>query len=330
MSLVALVIVIMIAGSYVWISRRPAAAISEAVESVKIATVAYVGSCPILIASANGYFTDEGVAAQIHFQPNGKDALAEVLQERADLATAADIPVMYAALNGEPVSVIATMAAMEDHAILGRTDRGIDSPASLRGKRIGVTIGTTTQFFLDAYLNRNRLSPAQVTVVDMRPKGLIEALARGELDAAVLYQPFLDMSATALRNEAIVLSGQAVYDVLFALAGTRDYVAAHQVTLEKVLRATLRGARSCKESPDAARSILADAMKTDPRTLERIWPSYQFEIALRQGLLLTLEDEARWAIKNKLATQTKVPNFLDNLGLKPLQAVAPSAVTVIH
>jgi NitT/TauT family transport system substrate-binding protein len=329
-SLVAIVISTLLAGTYVWISRRLSEVTPEAAKSVKIAAVAYIGSCPILMADANGYFANEGIAAEIYFQANGKDALAEVLKGRADLATAADIPIMYAAANGQPVSVVATMTTMEDHAVVGRTDRGIVAPVSLRGKRIGVTIGTTTQFFLDALLNRNKLSPADVTVVDLPPKALAEALARGEIDAAVLYQPFLNISATSLGNEAIVLSGEAVYDVSFVLAGTRDYVAAHHGTLEKVLRATLRGAQSCKESSDSARTVLAEAMKTDPGTLKSIWSSYQFEIVLRQGLILTLEDEARWAIKNKLTAQTKVPNFLNNMGLEPLRAVAPSAVTVIH
>jgi NitT/TauT family transport system substrate-binding protein len=299
-------------------------------QSVKIATVAYVGACPVLVASANGYFADEGVAAQLVFQANGKDALAEVLQQRADLATVADIPIMNAAMEGQRVSVIGTMSTMEDHAILARTDHGIGAPESLRGKRVGVTIGTTTQFFLDAFLNRHGLSPSEVTVIDLAPKALVDAITRGDLDAAVLYQPFLERSAAALHNDAIVMSDQAVYDVLYALAGNQEYVAANQPNLAKVIRASLRGAQSCKNAPEAARAIVAQAMNTDPRLLARIWPSYVFEIALRQGLLLTLEDDARWAIKRGLTRRTKVPNFLNNLGLEPLRSVAPSAVTVMH
>jgi NitT/TauT family transport system substrate-binding protein len=222
------------------------------------------------------------------------------------------------------------MTTMEDHAIIGRRDRGILTPAGLKGKRIGVSMGTTTQFFLDAFLNRQRLAPGDVTVVNLAPRELAEALAVGEIDAAVMYQPFLDTSATALADQAVVFSGDAVYDVLFAIAATRDYVAARQKTLEKILRATIRGARFCKDTPGAAIEALAAIMKTDPAIVKRIWPSYQFEVSLRQGLLLTLEDEARWAIKNKLTAATKVPNYLDALALEPLQAVAPSAVTVVH
>ncbi|MGA2289229.1 ABC transporter substrate-binding protein [Bradyrhizobium sp.] len=319
-----------LAGNYVWTSRWPSTLDAAPTESVKIAAVAYIGSCPILMAKENGYLASEGIAAEVNFQANGKVALAEALQGRADLATAADTPIMFAAMNDQPVSVIAAMTAMEDHAIVGRKDRGIISPSSLKGKRLGVTMGTTTQFFLDAFLNRQQFTPTDITLVDMLPQKLAETLARGDIDAVVLYQPFLNMAAAALKDKATVLSGEGVYDALFALAGTRDYVSAHQPTLEKVLRATIRGAQFCKESPDLAREVLAKAMNTDAVVLKAIWPSYRFEVGLRQGLLLTLEDEARWAIKNRLTDKTKVPNYLDHLGLAPLRAAAPSAVTVIH
>jgi NitT/TauT family transport system substrate-binding protein len=329
-SVVALGIVTLPAGIWLWALRAPSPNIYGAMQSVKIATVAYVGSCPVLVASSKGYFADEGVAAQLVFRANGKDALTEVLQQRADLATVADIPIVNAALEGQHVSVIGTMSTMEDHAILGRTGRGIGAPESLRGKRVGVTIGTTTQFFLDAFLNRHGLSPSEVTLTDLAPKALANSIVRGEIDAAVLYQPLLERAAAELHDDAIIMSGQAVYDVLFALAGDRDYVAAHRPALAKIVRASLTGAQSCKHSPEAARTIVAQAMKTDPRVLSRVWPSYLFEIALRQGLLLTLEDNARWAINKGLTHRTNVPNFLNNLDSEPLRSVAPTAVTVIH
>ncbi|WP_426612800.1 ABC transporter substrate-binding protein [Bradyrhizobium sp. McL0616] len=319
----------LVGGALAWF-RSEASSAAQNLEDVQIAAVAYVGSCPILMAHAMGYLANEGISATIRFQENGKAALAQVLDGKAGLATTAEFPVMYAAMSSKPVSVVATMTTMEDHAILGRRDHGVIGPASLKGKRIGVSLGTTTQFFLDAFLNRQRLSAADVTVVDLKPIELNDAIVRGNIDAVVVYQPFLDISTASIGADAIVMSGEAVYDVLFTLAGTREYVRDHGKTIEKVLRATIRGARYCKDFPEEAARTLADPMGADPAKLVKIWPSYQFEVTLRQGLLLTLEDEARWAIRNNLVPESGMPNFLEHLGLAPLQAVSPPAVTVIH
>jgi NitT/TauT family transport system substrate-binding protein len=42
--------------------------------------------------------------------------------------------------------------------------------------------------------------------------------------------------------------------------------------------------------------------------------------------LLSLEDGARWAIRNKFTDATKVPNYLDYIYVDALKEVNPSAV----
>jgi NitT/TauT family transport system substrate-binding protein len=65
-------------------------------------------------------------------------------------------------------------------------------------------------------------------------------------------------------------------------------------------------------------------------SLDELWPTYRFNIALNQSLLLALEDETRWAIKNELTARTDVPNYLNYVYLDGLRAVKPESVTVIH
>jgi len=42
-----------------------------------------------------------------------------------------------------------------------------------------------------------------------------------------------------------------------------------------------------------------------------------------------MEDEARWMIKNKLAAQTRVPNYLEYIDAEVLLKVTPQAVRII-
>jgi len=272
----------------------------------------YVGSCPVLAARTHGYFAREGIDARLQPYSSGKASLEAVLQGRADLGTVSDIPVVLASLKNQSVVIIASIFEAErDHGIVGRLDRGVSTPASLKGKRIGVTLGTSGHFTLDAFLNRQKLLPAEVTLRNYAPDQLAGALARGEVDAAAGWEPFLTGMTHAIAGKAAIFYGEDVYAGLFNVAGTGDFVRSHPATVRKVLRALLAGARFCRDEPDA-------------------WHGYQFGIVLDQGLLLALEDEARWAIKNRLAERSDMPNFLDAVYLDGLEAVAPSAVTVIH
>jgi NitT/TauT family transport system substrate-binding protein len=53
-------------------------------------------------------------------------------------------------------------------------------------------------------------------------------------------------------------------------------------------------------------------------------------VTLTQVLLITLEDETRWAIKSKLVEKSKMPNYIDFIYVDGLQAVKPEAVRIIR
>lgn len=327
-----LVAVALLAGGYAWLTRTAPASQAEPPEQITIAiNMAYAGSCPVIAAQEKGYFASEGILAVMQSHSTGKAAMDAVMQERANLATVGDIPVMLAGMKDWPVSVIATIfQAEKDHGIVGRRDRGVIAPASLKGKRIGVTLSTSGHFMLHAFLSRYRLSPNEVTIRNYKPEELPIALTKGDIDAIATWEPFLDTSLTALGGNGVIHYSQGIYESLFTIAGMRAYVVSHPETIKKVLRALAKGAQFCSDAPDAARELMAAGMKVDATKLKALWPSYRFNVALDQGLILALEDEARWAIKTKQTSRTEMPNYLNYIDLEGLTAVMPSAVTIIH
>jgi NitT/TauT family transport system substrate-binding protein len=52
-------------------------------------------------------------------------------------------------------------------------------------------------------------------------------------------------------------------------------------------------------------------------------------LSFDQALLIVLEDEARWMIRNKLTGRKKVPNYLSYMKVEGLCRVNPQAVTII-
>ncbi len=321
-----------LAVAYGWIQRTPASLPAGPLERVTIATnTPYVGTCPVLAARENGYFSAEGIQAVVQPHSSGKAAMEAVLKGQADLGTVADIPVMFAGLSDDPVTVIATIFKTErDHGVVGRRDRGVLTPASLKGKRIGVTLNTSGHFALDALLNRQKLASTEVSMLNFPPEQLFNALAHGDVDAVATWEPTLGALGTLLGSNGASFYAQDIYESLYNIAGMRRYVLAQPETVKKVLRALIRGAHFCADSPDAARTMFAASVKGDPLALKGAWPSYRFSVVLEQGLVLALEDEARWAIKNKLSTRAVIPNYLDYIYLDGLQSVAPAAVTIIH
>jgi NitT/TauT family transport system substrate-binding protein len=61
-----------------------------------------------------------------------------------------------------------------------------------------------------------------------------------------------------------------------------------------------------------------------------IWNEFTFELFLDQPILTALENEARWAIRNKFTDKIKIPNYLNFIYLDAMEAVKPEGVTIIR
>ncbi|NHZ93050.1 transporter substrate-binding domain-containing protein [Massilia sp. CCM 8733] len=310
---------------------RPALSPPAAYTLTIASNSAYVGTCPVTVAVGSGYFEGEGVAASLQTHLTGKAALAAALSGRAGLATTADIPIMFAAMQKVPVSVVATFFKTEhDHGIVARRDRGIATLADLKGKRIGVSLGTSAHFVLDGFLSRQHLARGEVDVVDLKPEQFGAALAAGRVDAIATWEPFLDELQGALGRNGALFYAEDIYEIPYSLAGSRDFVAANPELMRRVLRALARGVRDCRDRPAHARAVMNAVLRADTDAWATRWQRLQFGMTLDQGLILALEDESRWAVANGLAAPGETPNFLDNMYLDALVHVAPAAVTVIR
>ena len=331
-AMIGALVLVALLGGYVWRSwTQPAQPASPPEPMTIAANTHYAGTGLVFIAQVKGYFVYEGLNVTLQPYTTGKDALDAALEGRAELATAADIPLMFAVMKEQPVSIVATIfTAEKDPGIIGRKDKGVLTLASLSGKRIGVTLGTSGHFVLDAFLIRQKLSTDDVTLHDLQPQELHEALLKGDVDAVAIWEPYLGALRTQLGANGMIFYSEGIYELPFNIAGTRDYVGSHPETIKKLLRALVRAERFYKDEPDAAHKIIAGAINVSLEHMMDLWPTFQFNVTLDQSLLLTLEDETRWAIKNKLTGRTDIPNYLYHIYLDALHAVTPEAVTIIH
>jgi NitT/TauT family transport system substrate-binding protein len=299
--------------------------------SVRIAVPLVPHAGLIHIASARGLFRDQGLEVTLLPQSYGKAALAELLRGNSDLAVAADVPVVVEILKGAPLSIIASVAnASNELAVLGRIDRGIHTPGDLSGRRVGVTLGTSGEYFLWAFLVRHRIAPQSVQLVDLQPSGLIDALRHGVVDAIAAWQPVRHEAELAFGDRVVSLHAQDAYTQAYVLVGRQDYARAHQQELRHVLRALLDADAFADADPQSAKALLAGLLKLSPETFDPAWQDVTLEVEQQQAQLVTLEDVATWAMTRAYAPSQPIPDFVSHLELDTMLAVSPERVTVVR
>ncbi len=301
------------------------------VEKLSIAVVMAPHPALLQLAAAKGYFAEEGLEVAITPVTHGKLGIELLLQGKADLATAAEVPFVLQVLAGQPLGIAASVLGVSnDIVIVARRDRGISSPRDLMKKKVGVTFGTTGEYFLWAFLIRQKLPPDSVTLVDVPPGQIVQELAKGTLDAIATWQPIVFAAQSALGENARSFTEANAYAQTHVVVGRSDFLKGHPKAIEKFVRALLKAEQFNSSQPETALHLVAEWLKIDAQVLRPTWNDFDFRVNLLQSQLMTLEEEARWAMARGYVEQGPVPNFLPHLHLDALLAVRPERVTVVR
>jgi NitT/TauT family transport system substrate-binding protein len=284
----------------------------------------------LFIAETRGYYQEQGLKVIINSYQTGLGPLRDLKAGRLDLASCAEFALVgeiFAGGAGQ-LRCLAVIGSGEVDLLIARRDKGINRPEDLRGKIIGVPRKTSAEFFLGRFLTLNRISLQEVTVIDIKPDDLANALTKGEVDAVLIWAPLTRGIIKKVGHNAIAWPAQGGQNVYRLLMSREEYIKRKPLVLEKLLRALAQAADYLKHQPEAGRAIIAQRLKESIADFQPDNP-INLEPFLDQGLLLVMEDQARWMIQNRLTNQKNVPNYLDYIDPGTLLKVDPKAVRLV-
>lgn len=327
---VALAAVATLGAAAFWLRQNPVVPL-QALPPVTVAVPQLVFTAPMLVASAQGLFEKEGV--DIISQPFdiGRNALESLLAGKSDLALVADTPVMFAVLGGSDLAILAGVSSSRrSMAIAARVDSGIHREEDLAGKSVAITPGSSTPYFLDSMLQNKRIAVDAVTRVPLGNDEMFTAVQRGQVDAAVIFQPNLARLQIDMGDKLKTFYAERLLAIRFVLVGKASFVDKHPQEVRRILRGLLAGKAFISADPVAARRIVGAVLKLDDAIMTRIFDQSDFDISLNQAHLLALEDQTRWAISRGLAKPGSMPNYLQYMRYQYLESVSPEAVQLVR
>ncbi len=286
----------------------------------------------LIIAQEKGYFSEEGLDVTFREYPTGKIALLDGLFEgEVDIVSVAEVPIVFNSFARQDFKVFATIGMADDQMkIIARRDSGIETPEDLKGKRIGTQRGSAAHVFLHHFLLDTRLSDEEVIVSFLKAVDLPAALAKAEVDAIAVKEPFIGQAKDLLADNSIIFHPRGIYRKTFNLTVLDDFVEARPQTLIKVLRALVNAEGFAKKNRGQALETFLSAPGISRTEVQEQWPTVELTISLAQDLLIQMEFQAKWAIDRNLVDAMEIPNYLDFLYLNALNEVNPQAIKVIR
>ena len=288
-------------------------------------------SIPVYIAQKQGFFSDEGLDVTVKEYSSGKMASKALYAGEVDIATVADMPVVFNSFKRNDYCIFATFTHSYTFVkIIARKDMGVKTGADLKDRKVGVNRGTSSHFFLEVFLLHNRLSSSDVEMINIRTVDLASALKHNEVDAISVWQPYSQKAKQLLGVNAIGLPASDIYRTTFNFASMKRFSKEHPEMLERFLRAIDKAAAFTRKDREKTQEIIAGIFNLDKNVVGAALNDFVFGISLDQSLLVSWDEIARWAIRNKLVNKKNIPNYLNYICSDALEAVKKESVTLIR
>ncbi|HMD89897.1 MAG TPA: ABC transporter substrate-binding protein [Anaerolineaceae bacterium] len=190
---------------------------------------------PLYVAMQKGYFQQEGINLTMDYNTE-TDAVALVGANKLQFAIASGEQVLLGRAQGLPVVYVAGWFQQYPVGVASSTSLGIQKPADLKGKKIGIPLLSGASYIgLRALLDAGGLKESDVTL-DVIGFNQVQALAAGQEQAIVVYD----------NNEPIQLKSKG-YAVNVLRVG--DY-------LQLVGNGLITNETALKEHPELVRSMV--------------------------------------------------------------------------
>jgi ABC-type nitrate/sulfonate/bicarbonate transport system substrate-binding protein len=166
---------------------------------------------------------------------------------------------------------IGSEGAYSEGLVAGK-DSGIDTPGDVKGKRIGYFAGTSAHYGLIMTLRQHGISRHQVKLVDMPPENQVIALKNGELDAAMVWEPWIQRMVHEANGRLIAIEGDlGIYTNVAAISVQREWLAKNRQTAVRFLQALVLAYDALKRNHTVAVRAVVNETGTKREWVEQIY-----------------------------------------------------------
>jgi NitT/TauT family transport system substrate-binding protein len=284
-------------------------------EQIRVAYSSISGAMgPLWIAHDAGLFARHGLDVQLLYIGGGSVVTQALIGGDVQFVRLGASAVIQASLRGAELKMIGNTINRLVFSLMAKPE--IQSPADLKGKKIGVTrLGGSTDFALDLVLKKWGLRRG-VDVAVLQTGGmpqLLGAVTAGSVDAGVISPP---TNLTGLKmglKELVDFGDLPIAYPNSPLATTQAYLDKNRDTALRFVRAYAEGIHRVKTDREAALKIYSKYTKVqDPEILAELYRIYGVNHLEKIPYVRAeaVEEVLRSEIKTGAAA--KAADFIDN------------------
>ena len=245
-------------------------------------------AAPFFLAIDKGYFKDEGLDVTIDAATGGPLEAINRLSAGSDDMGVADINMLIKVRDAAnaPIKALFVVFDKPPYAIIARKSRGIDSPRSLEGKKLGAPAADPAFAQWPIFARINDIDAAKVTIENVGLPVREPMLASGEVDAITgcAFTSYIDLKSSGVPADDLVVLPMADYGLVLygdAIMASDRFAQAKPEAARAFLRAYLRALKDTVRNP--ARAI--DALRAHDDSINKDVELDRLRMALTDNII---------------------------------------------
>jgi len=196
---------------------------------------------PIIVAQEKGYFAEQDLEVEVIAPADPSDPPKLVAAGKAELAISYQPQLHLQIHEGLPLQRVGTLVATPLNCLLALADGPIKTPADLKGKKVGFSVGGVEEAVLGSVLTHHGLSLDDVELINVN-WSLSPSLMSGQVDAVIgAFRNFelnqMEIEGVEGKCFFVEEEGLPPYDELIYVANTdtmdKDMIARFLAATEK-------------------------------------------------------------------------------------------------
>lgn len=184
-----------------------ASASAESFDPVKL-RVAYMpnmGSASLLVTARDkGFFEKMGITVELVEFQGGPAEISAMASGDIDIAQIGHGAHALCA-EGEAVIFEIDCTSLAD-AVMGNKEKGVNSIADLKGKKVATTAGTSAEIILNLALASAGMTQKDLEIIEMDANGMVSAMISGNIDACATWSPGTMTISNAMGDKVTTLA----------------------------------------------------------------------------------------------------------------------------
>ena len=276
------------------------------------------------VAKESGLFEKNGLDVTINTGPSGSAMVPFLVNNQVQAAYGSDLAgVINHQVDNKIVAVADGTYLANWESVIARD---IDSLEGLKGKKIGVALGTGAEIFWRRLLDKHKLNFADYTLVNIEAPEMVAALERRDIDGFAVWEPWPTRALAGIKGTKVLATNAGVYNNINFIYMNRGWIEQNRATAEKFIKALCEANDIIEKDRPAAAKMVAKFLKMPIELATELMPKLEFDMEWKPRSLEAIKDSAHLLTEQK---KLKVPlDYSKYVYMDLLKAVRPASVTI--